>query len=75
MQKSCDWSNSANISEETKEYIGKIIEGRFQRLLRDKARNKRVFEDLDVWATQTILLLCWLVSVVSKNKSSKISKN
>ena len=38
--KSFDWSSGANISEETKEYIGKIMDRGLQRQLRSKTRNK-----------------------------------
>ena len=37
---SFDWSSGANISEETKEYIGKIMDRGLQRQLRSKTRNK-----------------------------------
>ena len=43
---SFDWSNSANISQETKEYIGIII-GRLQRQS-EKQGGLRVFEDIDI---------------------------
>ena len=37
---SFDWSSGANVSEETKAHIGKIMDRGLQRRLRSKTRNK-----------------------------------
>ena len=55
---SFDWSSGANISEETKEYIGKIMGRGLQRRLRSKTRNKAFRKPVVVTRLRRPRLLC-----------------
>ena len=68
---SFDWSSGANISEETKEYIGKIMGRGLQRRLRSKTRNKAFRKPVVVTRLRRPLLLCELDDIVVVYDSSK----
>ena len=55
---SFDWSSGANISEETKEYIGKIMDRGLQRRLRSKTRKKAFRKTVVDTRFRTASLLC-----------------
>ena len=55
---SFDWSSGANISEETKEYIGRTMDGGLQRRLRSQTRNKAFRKTVVDTSLRRPLLLC-----------------
>ena len=55
---SFDWSSGANISGETKEYIGKIMNRGLQRRLRSKTGNEAFRKTVVDTRLRTAFLLC-----------------
>ena len=55
---SFDWSSAANMSEETKEYIGKTMDRGLQRRLRSKTGNEAFRKTVVDTRLRTPFLLC-----------------